>query len=213
MSEVFSLATDRDEAITRTVGALRAGELVVLPTDTVYGLAVDAFNKDATAMVFKTKMRPRELPLPVLVSRPRQAWGLCAHIPVAATALAAGFWPGALTMILPEMHEMSWDLGDSRGGVAVRMPAHDDLLSILEQTGPLAVTSANITGEPTPRSIEEVREKLGDAVAVYIDGGPSQHDFGSTIVDVTSTQTRMVREGSITLGDVERVIGTTVLRA
>lgn len=212
MSDVVSLAENLDAAIARAVGALRAGELVVLPTDTVYGLAADAFNKEATARIFELKQRPRALALPVLVSRPKQAWALCSNVPNTAMLLAAVYWPGALTMVLPQMPDMAWDLGEGGGGVAVRMPAHDDLLAILEQTGPLAVTSANHTGDPTPRAIEEIRAVLGDTIGVYLDGGASKLDTGSTIVDLTGAQPRVLREGIITIADIERTTGMTVVR-
>lgn len=209
MSEIVSLAQDKEIAITRARGALRAGELVVLPTDTVYGIAADAFNVDATRAIFRVKKRPRALPLPVLVSRPRQAWALTAEVPPAATELAAAFWPGALTLVLPQA-ELEWDLGDRRGGIALRMPAHDDTLALLESVGPLAVTSANITGEPTPPVVEEIRARLGDDVAIYLDAGPAPSDAGSTIVDLTGATPKLVREGPISVEQLEKVLGTTL---
>jgi len=211
MSEIVDLADEREVAITRARGVLRAGELVVVPTDTVYGIGADAFNPEATRRIFDVKQRPRSLPLPILVSRPRQAWALSSDVPPAATDLAAAFWPGALTLILPET-ELAWDIGDTRGGVAVRMPMHDDLLALLEAVGPMAVTSANITGEPTPGTVEGVQEKLGDAVGVYLDGGPSPAETGSTIVDLAKGAPVLVREGSITGADIERVLGVAVER-
>ena len=212
MSEIIKLADERDIAITRARGALRAGELVVMPTDTVYGIGADAFNPDATRRIFEVKKRPRSLPLPILVSRPRQAWALSADVPEEAATLAAGFWPGALTLILPEA-ELAWDIGDTRGGVAVRMPMHDDVLRLLEAVGPMAVTSANITGETTPRTIEGVQEKFGDAVGVYLDGGESPSESGSTIVDLAKGTPMIVREGPIQASEIERVLGREVKRA
>lgn len=212
MSEILSLAVDRDAAIARASGVLRAGELVVLPTDTVYGLAADAFNREATARVFAAKRRPRALPLPVLVSRPRQAWALCANVPPNAVELAGAFWPGPITLILPQGPDLEWDLGDARGVLAVRMPAHDDLIALLEVVGPLAVTSANLSGEPTPRTVEEIRARLGDQVALYLDGGPSAMEGGSTIVDLTGSEPLIVREGPIPAADIERVLGAAVAR-
>lgn len=194
--KIVSLEGDPEPALVAAVGAVRAGGVIVVPTDTVYGIAANAFDPLATREIFRIKRRPRSLPLPVLVSRPRQAWALCSLVPDAATALAGAFWPGALTMILPANTELEWDLGDGGDTLAVRMPHHPELLSLLERTGPLACTSANITGEPTPSAVSEIAEKL-DGVALYVDGGASTLDHGSTIVDLTGTQPQIIREGPI----------------
>lgn len=212
MSEIVSLREARDAAIARAGGALRAGEVVVAPTDTVYGIGADAFNEEATARVFRLKQRPRSLPLPILVSRPKQAWALSASVPPAAVELVAAFWPGALTLILPET-ELAWSIGDTRGGVAVRMPAHDDLLALLEAVGPMAMTSANITGTPTPRTVGEIAAVFGDEVGLYLDGGPSPSERGSTIVDLATGQPLLVREGPIPQAEIERALGAPVARA
>lgn len=203
--EVLSLADDREEALRRAVQALRGGRLVALPTDTVYGLAADAFNAYACAMVFQAKSRPRSLPLPVLVARPRDAWALTATVPRAAAALAAAFWPGALTLVLPESPGLEWDIGETGGTVGVRIPDHPDALALLQRIGALAVTSANRYGSPTPRTAGEVAEQLGHAVGVYLDGGPSRGDVPSTIVDLTQDEPRVVREGAIPAHEIERV--------
>lgn len=194
---LLSLRTDRDEAIRRAVAELRAGGVVVLPTDTVYGIAANAFDKRATAAIFAAKQRPRSLPLPVLVSRPRQAWALCRDVPAYAAELAAAFWPGGLTLVLPATDGLDWDLGADDGTIALRLPAHADLVELLEKVGPLACTSANRTGEPTPPTAAEIRDVLGDAVGLYLDGGPASADRGSTIVDCTGIQPRIIREGPI----------------
>jgi L-threonylcarbamoyladenylate synthase len=193
--------------------ALQAGALAVIPTDTVYGLAADAFTPGATQKVFDLKKRPRSMALPVLVSRPRQAWALCDSVPPAAAELAAAFWPGALTMILPQTPDLDWDLGDARGTIALRVPAHPGVLSMLELTGPLAVTSANVSGESTPRTIEEIRARFGDSIAVYVDDGPSREDVGSTIVDLARRKPAIVREGPILAEEIEGVIGARIARA
>lgn len=197
MSEIISLARDRERAIERAAEMLRAGELIVVPTDTIYGLLADAFKPWATGRVFHVKQRPRTLPLPILVSRPKQAWALCGAVPEAALRLAAAFWPGALTMILPENPELDWDLGERNGTIALRMPAHDALIEIIARVGPLAGTSANPSGKPTAPTAAEVAEDLGDAVALYLDGGPSETDGGSTIVDLTGDEIVIRREGPI----------------
>lgn len=201
-SRLLSFADAYEEAMTVAVGEIRAGGLVVLPTDTVYGIAANAFDRNATRAIFRVKRRPRTLPLPVLVSRPRQAWALCSDVPAAATALAGAFWPGAVTIIVPANPELDWDLGDGDGSIAVRMPHRPELLALLERTGPLACTSANITGQPTPATVLEVRQQLGDDVGVYLDGGTSTLDHGSTIVDLSRGTPVIVRVGPISEEDV-----------
>jgi L-threonylcarbamoyladenylate synthase len=213
LSEVLSLAGDRDVALARARDALRSGDLVVVPTETVYGIAADAFAPGATARVFELKKRPRKLPLPVLVSRPRQAWALCDSVPPGAAELVATFWPGPLTLILPQTPDLDWDLGDSRGTIALRMPDHADTLALLEMTGPLAVTSANLSGEPTPSTVVEIRSRFADAVAIYLDGGPASEESGSTIVDLARRRPAVVREGQISREQIERAIGAKISHA
>lgn len=203
---VVALAADREAALEAAAKELDAGGVVVFPTDTVYGVGADAFNPEATARIFEAKRRPRSMPLPVLVARPRQAWALCSEVPSAAQVLVAEFWPGPLTLILPEAEGLSWDLGATRGGVAVRMPAHDDLLDLIMMIGPLAATSANLSGEPTPTTVAEIAARLGDAVSLYVDGGPSAGDVPSTIVDLTRWRPKVTREGAIPRAEVERAL-------
>lgn len=206
MPEILSLAEDRAAALEAAAKEIDAGGVVVFPTDTVYGVGADAFNPNATGRVFEAKQRPRSMPLPVLVARPRQAWALCSEVPRRAQDLVAAFWPGPLTLILPEADGLSWDLGETRGGVAVRMPAHDDLLELITMIGPIAATSANPSGAPTARTVEEIAAALGDAVALYLDGGPASGDVPSTIVDLTRWRPKVVREGAIAKADIERAL-------
>jgi tRNA threonylcarbamoyl adenosine modification protein (Sua5/YciO/YrdC/YwlC family) len=200
------LASDREAALEAAAKELDAGGIVVFPTDTVYGVGADAFNPEATGRIFAAKQRPRSMALPVLVARPRQAWALCSDVPRAAQALVAAFWPGPLTLILPEAEGLSWDLGETRGGVAVRMPAHDDLLDLIMMIGPLAATSANVSGRPTPSTVAAVAAELGDAVSLYVDGGPAAGEVPSTIVDLTRWRTKVVREGPISKQAVEEAL-------
>lgn len=208
MSElrIVSLADDREAALEQAAKEIGDGSVVVVPTDTVYGIAADAFNPAATARIFDVKQRPRSMPLPVLVARPRQAWALCSEVPRAAEVLVAAFWPGPLTLILPEAEDLSWDLGETKGGVAVRMPAHDDLLELILDVGPLAATSANRSGEPTPRTVGEIAVAFGDGVALYVDGGPSARDTPSTIVDLTRWRPKVIRTGAISEQAVETAL-------
>jgi L-threonylcarbamoyladenylate synthase len=204
---ILSLAGDREEALSSAAKELQAGGIVVFPTDTVYGVGGDAFNQFATAKIFEAKRRPRAMPLPVLVSRPRQAWALCSEVPGKAADLVAAFWPGALTLILPEADGLSLDLGETKGRIAVRMPAHDDLLDLIAMVGPLATTSANLSGAPTPSTVEEIARELGDDVGLYLDGGPARADVPSTIVDLTRWRPKIVREGAIPSAQVQRALG------
>jgi tRNA threonylcarbamoyl adenosine modification protein (Sua5/YciO/YrdC/YwlC family) len=203
---IVSLTDDRDAALEEAAKEIGAGRIVVVPTDTVYGVAADAFNADATARIFEVKGRPRSMPLPVLVARPRQAWALCSEVPQAAQVLVAAFWPGPLTLILPEAEDLAWDLGETRGGVAVRMPAQDDLLDLILDVGPLATTSANRSGEPTPRTVGEIAVGFGDRVSLYLDGGPSEADTPSTIVDLTRWRPKITREGAIQAAAIEEAL-------
>ncbi len=197
MSEVVDATADREGAVARAVDALRQGELVVLPTDTVYGVAADAFNPAATAKVFEAKRRSRRFPLPVLVRSPKQLLGLMTSIPEQVERLMAAYWPGALTILVPAEPSLTWDLGENEGSVAVRMPFDDVTLDIIRAVGPLAVTSANLSGQPPSTDVEAARRHLEDRVAVYVDGGPRRHQRPSTIVDLTRPGVHVIRAGSI----------------
>jgi tRNA threonylcarbamoyl adenosine modification protein (Sua5/YciO/YrdC/YwlC family) len=191
--------------------AIGRGDLVVVPTDTVYGLAADAFNPEAVQRLIDAKGRTRQSPPPVLLPGIPTLDALAESVPDEARALVAEFWPGALTIILPARQSLTWDLGETRGTVALRMPDHRLALELLSETGPLAVSSANLTGQPPATSAADAERMLGDAVAVYLDGGPAG-TVPSTIVDATGLGTpegklRIVREGAIAAEDIRRVVG------
>jgi len=207
VSDVYSLRDDRDAALEVAGKKIGEGSIVVFPTDTVYGVGGDAFNQFATERIFAAKQRPRSLPLPVLVAWPRQAWALCESVPDAAAELAAAFWPGALTLLLPASDGLSLDLGETKGRIAVRIPAHDDLIELISTVGPLAATSANRSGSPTPSTVDEIRAELGDSVAVYLDGGPAREEVPSTIVDCTRRKPKVVREGAIRSNAIDAALG------
>lgn len=193
--------------------AIGRGELVVLPTDTVYGIAADAFNARAVSVLLEAKGRGRQQPPPVLVPGVGTLRALVAEIPPAVDDLVHAFWPGGLTIVLPAQPSLSWDLGDTHGTVAVRMPAQNLALELLEETGPLAVSSANRTGMTAAVSIDEARDMLGDSVAVYLDAGPSVVGIASTIVDATTLvggtepRVRVLREGAISRARLREVLG------
>jgi tRNA threonylcarbamoyl adenosine modification protein (Sua5/YciO/YrdC/YwlC family) len=193
--------------------AIGRGELVVLPTDTVYGVAADAFSASAVAKLLAAKGRGRQQPPPVLVAGVGTLRALVAEVPEPVERLVGEFWPGGLTIVLPSQPSLSWDLGDTKGTVAVRMPAQTLTLELLEETGPLAVSSANLTGQPAALTIDAARDMLGDSVAVYLDAGPSVTGIASTIVDATrlvgggDPLVRILRDGAISRDQLRGVLG------
>jgi tRNA threonylcarbamoyl adenosine modification protein (Sua5/YciO/YrdC/YwlC family) len=199
---------DRAAGIDSATAAIAAGDLVVLPTDTVYGLAADAFSADAVQRLVAAKGRGREMPPPVLIGAPATLEALAADVPTWLRAMTAELWPGPLTVICREQPSLNWDLGDTRGTVAVRVPNDDVALAVLKATGPLAVSSANLTGEPPATTIDQAERMLGDAVAVYLDAGTSPGGVASTILDVTAATPRVLREGPIGLDDLHRFNNT-----
>lgn len=190
----------RETAIARAATALRAGRAVVIPTDTVYGVAADAFNPAGTARVFAAKRRSRSLPLPVLVRSPKQLLGLTPQVSEAAEWLMAAFWPGPLTLVLATEVGLRWDLGENDATVAVRMPLDDVALELIRAVGPLAVTSANLSGGPPATTAQQAAEQLGEDVELVVDDGPRQSLAPSTIVDLTRNTPHVLRPGAIDEG-------------
>lgn len=191
--------------IDEAVNAISRGGLVVLPTDTVYGIGADAFDADAVAALLAAKGRGRQMPPPVLVPDARTLDGLATEVPDAARALVEAFWPGGFTVILRAQPSLQWDLGETHGTVALRMPDHEAALALLRRTGPLAVSSANGTGQPAAREAADAVEQLGDAVTCYLDGGRAPGGVASTIVDATGPRPRVVRDGAVTLEQLREV--------
>jgi len=204
MSEVFSCAdeTERARGLEAAEAALRAGELVVLPTDTVYGVAADAFEPKAVRRLLRAKGRGRDMPPPVLVAAVTTLDALATRIPAYARLMAQDLWPGPLTLICRQQSSLTWDLGNNRDTVAVRMPDSELALDLIRATGPLAVSSANRTGMPAATSVEEAREMLGNSVSVYLDGGRTPTAVPSTILDVTGPTARLLRQGGL---DIEKL--------
>lgn len=188
-------------AIDEAVNALGRGALVVLPTDTVYGVAADAFTPAAVAALLAAKGRGRQMPPPVLVPAPLTVDGLATEVPDGARALIEAFWPGGLTVILRAQPSLAWDLGETRGTVALRMPDHPAALALLARTGPLATSSANLSGAAAALTVTEALDQLGDSVSVYLDGGPAPGGTASTIVDATSGSLHLVRAGALSRDD------------
>lgn len=204
----YPTATDeeREAAIEAASLAVRRGDLVVLPTDTVYGIGADAFDAEAVQALLDAKGRGRDMPPPVLVSAATTLDALAVGVPGYARALVEAFWPGPLTIVCRQQQSLQWDLGETRGTVAVRMPDDPIALAVLERTGPLAVSSANTTGLPAARTADEAAGMLGESIAVLVDGGPSAGGEASTIVDCTSTQGRLLRAGALTLEELNGVL-------
>jgi tRNA threonylcarbamoyl adenosine modification protein (Sua5/YciO/YrdC/YwlC family) len=192
--------------IDEAASALRKGDLAVMPTDTVYGVAADAFSPVAVTMLLAAKGRGRQSPPPVLVGTVRAAYALIEDLNATAKDLIDEFWPGGLTLVLRANRSLAWDLGDTKGTVAVRMPLHPVALDLLKETGPLAVSSANLTGTPPAITADQAQDQLGESVAVYLDGGPCPGDSPSTIVDLTGPVPRLLRRGVISPDRLRRVI-------
>jgi L-threonylcarbamoyladenylate synthase len=197
---VFDCTTEagRAEGVAKAAEVARAGEVVVLPTDTVYGVGTDAFSADGVRAVLAAKGRGPEMPPPVLVPDVRAVDGLAIDVPPYARDLISAFWPGALTLVFEAQPSLLWDLGDTNGTVALRMPDDEVALALLSEVGPMAVTSANRTGEPAATTMVEAATQLGAAVRVYLDGGPRTARQASTIVDCTGAVPVVLRMGAVT---------------
>jgi len=207
MSAWFDCADEsqRAEGIAAAVTAVLNGELVVLPTDTVYGLGVDAFSPTAVTRLLTAKARGRDMPPPVLVGTVRAAAALVEDLGPDGQQLIDEFWPGGLTIVCRAARTLNWDLGDTKGTVAIRMPEDAVALDLLRETGPMAVSSANLTGMPAATTAVLARDQLGEAVAVYLDNGMAPGGVASTIVDLTGPQPRLLRRGAISVGRLREV--------
>lgn len=213
MSRIYDCAdeTARKDGIADAASAVRRGDLVVLPTDTVYGIGTDAFSPKAVARLLETKGRGRDMPPPVLVGSIRAATALVDDLGNHGRDLMEEFWPGPLTLVCTATPSLSWDLGDTKGTVAVRMPMDPVALELLKETGPMAVSSANKSGQPAAATAGEAIEQLGDEdVAVYLDGGESDSPVASTIVDLTYAVPRVLRAGAISIEELRAVCGTVI---
>jgi tRNA threonylcarbamoyl adenosine modification protein (Sua5/YciO/YrdC/YwlC family) len=207
MSDIFECAdeTQRAAGLAAATAAVLKGALVVLPTDTVYGIGADAFRPSAVQSLLAAKGRGRDMPPPVLVGSVRAASALVEDLGPYGQELIDEFWPGGLTVVCRASRSLKWDLGESKGTVAVRMPQHPVALELLAETGPMAVSSANLTGHPPAMTAADAREQFGDAVEVYLDGGQCETDIPSTIVDLTGDMPRLLRGGAVSIGRLREV--------
>ncbi|MFW0774672.1 L-threonylcarbamoyladenylate synthase [Paenarthrobacter nitroguajacolicus] len=212
MTTTYNCTSDdqRTEGLRHAQRAISEKKCIVLPTDTVYGIAADAFSPLAVTMLLASKGRSRQMPPPVLIPRVNALDGLATDVPADARALAQAFWPGGLTLILHAQPSLDWDLGETKGTVALRMPDDQIALDLLGLTGPLAVSSANRTGQEAAQTAAEARVQLAESVEVYLEGGfrpvKGTAALPSTIVDATSTPFRVVRQGAIELERLREVV-------
>jgi tRNA threonylcarbamoyl adenosine modification protein (Sua5/YciO/YrdC/YwlC family) len=200
------VAPQRAAGIAAATLAIQRGELVVLPTDTVYGIAADAFEPKAVRRLLEAKGRGRDMPPPVLVSARSTLGALAFGVPEWAEALVDQLWPGPLTLVCRQQASLRWDLGETRGTVAVRMPDDTVALELLNRTGPLAVSSANKTGLPAAADADEADRMLGDEVAVLLDAGPATGTVPSTIVDATGATPRVLRVGAVSVERLAEIV-------
>lgn len=204
-----ALPERRAAGLTAAAGALRARQLVVLPTDTVYGVGCDAFSPTAVQRLLDAKGRGRDMPVPVLVGSWSTVDGVVLSVPPRARMLIEAFWPGGLSLVLFHAPSLSWDLGDTRGTVMVRMPLHPVALELLREVGPMAVSSANRSGAAPATTVEQAREQLAERVEVYLDGGKAG-GTASTIVDLTGEDPVVLREGAVSAAQIGEVLGRTI---
>lgn len=198
---------ERDAGIAAAVSALKGGGLVVLPTDTVYGIGANAFDSSAVAALLAAKGRGRDMPVPVLVGSWHTIDGLVYSVPRTARELIRAFWPGALSLVVRQAPSLAWDLGDADGTVMLRMPLHPVAIDLLREVGPMAVSSANISGSPAAVTAADARAQLGEKVEVYLAAGPSAQQAASTIVDLTGAHPRILRVGPVSAESVAQVLG------
>lgn len=209
MSKIYDCAdeVDRARGMRAAVDAAQAGRLVVLPTDTVYGLGCDAFNNDAVASLLAAKRRGPDMPVPVLIGSWDTIHGLVAEVSSAAQDLVHAFWPGGISLIVPQAPSLPWNLGDTRGTVMLRMPLQPLAIELLREVGPMAVSSANISGQQPPTTAQAAQRQLGSTVAVYLDGGEASIGTPSTIIDLSGPVPRILREGAVPTGRIAEVLG------
>lgn len=199
----------RAAGLTAAAAAARSGKLVVMPTDTVYGIGADAFTGKAVAALLSAKGRGRDMPVPVLVGSWDTIDGLALEVTPTARTLIEAFWPGGLSLVIRQAPSLAWDLGDTHGTVMVRMPLHPVALDLLRTVGPMAVSSANRSGHPPATTADDAKIQLGADVAVYLDGGTAPVGVASTIVDVTGDRPRILREGAVSAAKIRAILPET----
>ena len=209
MTELFDCAdpAQRARGIAAAVSAAKVGRLVVLPTDTVYGVGANAFDSAAVAALLAAKGRGRDMPVGVLVGSWHTIEGLVFAMPDGAHELIRAFWPGALSLVVRQAPSLQWDLGDARGTVMLRMPLHPVAIELLREVGPMAVSSANVSGRPPAVSADDAQRQLGDQVDVYLDAGVAAQQAASTILDLTGPAPHILRAGPVSAESLAAVLG------
>ena len=197
---------ERKDGITAAIAAAKRGDLVVLPTDTVYGLGTDAFSQKGPQKLIAAKGRDRNMPIPVLVGHVKALDGLAQRVDGVTKALAEAFWPGALTIVVKAQPTLRWDLGETNQTVALRMPLNPIAIELLNAVGPMAVSSANKTGQSAATNVDEAIAQLGEDVTIYLDGGQTPGNIASTIVDVSSGEIKLLRQGAIPLEEIRLIV-------
>lgn len=208
MSATFDCAdpSERSRGIAAALAAIRSGQLVVLPTDTLYGIGADAFDPDAVGALLAAKGRGRDMPVPVLVGSWTTIDGLVSTVEPRLRALTEAFWPGALTIVVRHAPSLAWDLGDTGGTAALRMPLHPVALQLLRETGPLAVSSANRSGFAPAATAAEAQRQLGESVEIYLDAGAVAEPLASTIVDLTGAAPAVRRVGAVSIEQLRELL-------
>jgi tRNA threonylcarbamoyl adenosine modification protein (Sua5/YciO/YrdC/YwlC family) len=197
---------ERKDGITAAIAAAKRGDLVALPTDTVYGLGTDAFSQKGPQKLMAAKGRERNMPIPVLVGHVKALDGLAQRVDGVTKALAEAFWPGALTIVVKAQPTLRWDLGETNQTVALRMPLNPIAIELLNAVGPMAVSSANKTGQLAATNVDEAIAQLGEEVTIYLDGGQTPGNIASTIVDVSSSEIKLLRQGAIPLEEIRLIV-------
>lgn len=204
MIETAILATNDPQAIPTAARIISEGGLIAFPTDTIYGVAGDPLNPDSLRKIYQAKERPDEKALPVLIGALDQLTALVSALSPEVEAIAKSFWPGPLTLVLPKNPNLPPEL-TAYPTVGVRMPDHPFTLALLRRTGPLATTSANISGGPNPTTAQNVLDQLGGRIDLILDGGPTPGPTASTVADVSSSPIKILREGPISLSDLQNL--------
>jgi len=210
MTHTRILTTQDPEAISIAFEIIKSGGTIAFPTDTVYGLAVDPYNLQAINRIYAIKERSMEKAIPILIGDFQQLGSLVSEINESAKILAQKFWPGPLTLILPKAPILP-DALSLYPTIGIRMPNHKFALKLLKVTGPLATTSANISGDANPRTGQDVLDQLGGRIDLLLDGGKTPGALPSTVVDISSKSIRLLREGPIIRSELSALLGEDVV--
>lgn len=203
--ETIVLSADQPDAIQQALETLKRGGLVAFPTDTVYGVGALAFDAAAVESIYTAKDRPVEKAIPILIGGPEDLDKVTGEIPPIAAKLAARFWPGPLTLVVPK-HPNLPEVVSATPTVGVRVPDHPVARALLRAAGPMAVTSANLSGEASPSTAEEVNRQLNGRIPLILDGGETPGGVPSTVVNCLGTEPVILREGPVTLKDIRFVL-------